>query len=463
VSGQSKSAPQQVDCHGDPLPPGASARLGTLRFRSSDGFQSLAYTPDGRYLVSGGRGGARAWEAATGQLVRRFGADLPQPSEPADLSPDGKLVAVGGWGDDMGGCAVYELTSGKQLYRFGTGGIRQRGSFPPDGKILAYFPRKDGAIVLLDAATGKELRALKGHKITFGTDFVVSEPAFTPNSKTLVSAGGDGMIRLWDVRSGKEIRAIADDDVAGIALSPNGAVMASRARKRVKTGPGSNWSYWATDIKLWNTQNGKETSRIPIRPLKKNDGVEYGPWFLAFSPDGRDLVTTAWDGGLRVWDVATGKERRRFADGTFIRAVAFSPKGQLACIEGCIDGHSIRLRDSLTGRDLAPIAGHRSEIERTASSPDGRTVAISSYQEHRIILWDAETGREIRSLSAANETIHSLLLARDGRSLLAVTNEKSLWTWDMGGEREPRRLKLSHSGELRSSPDGKILAVSEGG
>jgi WD40 repeat protein len=301
------------------------------------------------------------------------------------------------------------------------------------------------------------LRALKGHNITFGTDFVVSEPAFTPDSKTLVSAGGDGMIRLWDVRSGKEIRAIAEDDVAGIALSPNGAVMASRARKRVKTGPGSNWSYWATDIKLWNMQSGKETSCIAIRPLKKNNGVEYGPWFLAFSPDGRDLITTASDGGMRVWDVATGKERRRFADGTSITAVAFSPDGQLACIEG----HSIRLRDYLTGRDLIPSAGHRREIETAAPSPDGRTVAIPNDDEQCIILWDAQTGREKRRVSAANESIHSLLFARDGRSLLAITKEKSLWTWDITGERVPRRVKCSRSGTLRSSLDGKILAIGE--
>jgi hypothetical protein len=137
VLGQSKDAPQPVDRYGDPLPAGASARLGTLRFRSADGFQSLAYTPDGRHLVSGGWGGARVFDAATGQLVGRLGADLPQPSEPADLSPDGKFIAVGGWAQDMGGGAVYELISGKQLYRFGTAGATQSGKFSPDGKILA--------------------------------------------------------------------------------------------------------------------------------------------------------------------------------------------------------------------------------------------------------------------------------------------------------------------------------------
>src|SRR5262249_27794726 len=110
--------PLRTDLHGDPLPAEALARLGTVRFRNADICSSLVYTPDGRLLVSGGRGGARIYDPATGREVRRLGRDLPNPDGPSALSPDGKLVAVGGWGEDKGG-AVYDIATGRQLCRFG--------------------------------------------------------------------------------------------------------------------------------------------------------------------------------------------------------------------------------------------------------------------------------------------------------------------------------------------------------
>src|SRR5437763_1398137 len=100
---------ERLDCYGDPLPPGASARLGTLRFRNGQRFMSLAYTPDGRHVVAGTWGGAVVLDAATGKEVRRLGSEQPHPGGPAGLSPDGKLVAVGGGtnGQEPSG-AVYE-------------------------------------------------------------------------------------------------------------------------------------------------------------------------------------------------------------------------------------------------------------------------------------------------------------------------------------------------------------------
>src|SRR5712675_1573812 len=86
----------RTDLYGDPLPEGASTRLGTVRFRNSNKCESLAYTPDGRFVVCGGVGGVVVWEAATGKEVRRLGTQLPDPGGAASLSTDGKFVAIGG-------------------------------------------------------------------------------------------------------------------------------------------------------------------------------------------------------------------------------------------------------------------------------------------------------------------------------------------------------------------------------
>jgi WD40 repeat protein len=125
----------RVDRSGDALPAEATARLGTLRFRHALGFSSVAYTPDGRHLVTGGWGGACLWDAVTGQRLRSFGEELPNPTRPAGLSPDGKFVAVGGWGPtEAAGGAVYEVATGRRLYGFGAASASVTGCFSPDGK-----------------------------------------------------------------------------------------------------------------------------------------------------------------------------------------------------------------------------------------------------------------------------------------------------------------------------------------
>src|SRR5947208_2969156 len=75
----------RTDLYGDPLPEGASARLGTTRFRNSNEGASLDYTPDGRFIVCGAVGGVVVWEAATGKEIRRLGTELPDPGGPVSL------------------------------------------------------------------------------------------------------------------------------------------------------------------------------------------------------------------------------------------------------------------------------------------------------------------------------------------------------------------------------------------
>src|SRR5262249_5691694 len=111
----------RTDRHGDPLPQGAIARLGTVRLRTPNESHALAYSPDGRTLMAGGPGGARFWDATTGRPLSHLGGELRGSWGPAALSPDGKLVAVGAWGDERGG-AVYETATGRRVFGFGKSG-----------------------------------------------------------------------------------------------------------------------------------------------------------------------------------------------------------------------------------------------------------------------------------------------------------------------------------------------------
>lgn len=146
------------------LPPAAVARFGTSRFRHDDSVRSLAFSADGKTLVSGGKDKTiRIWNVATGEL-RRPPLGCPRAVTSVAISPDGKLLAA--------------ATEG--------------------------FPAEPNPIHLWDAASGKELRQFMGHTER------VWMVAFSPDGRTLAS-GGDG-VRLWDVVTGRERRCLTAED-----------------------------------------------------------------------------------------------------------------------------------------------------------------------------------------------------------------------------------------------------------
>jgi WD40 repeat protein len=235
----------RTDRYGDPLPAGAVMRLGTLRFCQPFPW-SLAFSPDGKLLASGGgdncirlwdpdtgkevrmleghdsrvtcsgfsgdgkrlvsaadNNDLRLWEVDTGKVMRRFyGHDAPV--DRIALSPDGKVLAAGGRGSKL---LLWDTDTGKEVQSIpidkGYGVLAM--TFSPDGKYFAFNNRPDKGIQLLDVADGKVIRAFEGHKDN------VYELAFTADGSTLISGSADATIRAWDVASGKELRRYGDE------------------------------------------------------------------------------------------------------------------------------------------------------------------------------------------------------------------------------------------------------------
>src|SRR5262245_16742081 len=177
--------PPRLDRYGDPLPEGAIARLGTLRWRHHDDIFCLALSPDERIVASAGTyswatldHAVRLWDIQTGKQQRDLlgsGAD----SASLAFSPDGKTLASGG----------------------GHGQV---------------------AVRLWDVATGKELRLLgnRQHQILNGNNCRTQAVVFSPDCKLLASCGQDGTARLWDLTIGKELRRWSA--AAPAAFSPDG-------------------------------------------------------------------------------------------------------------------------------------------------------------------------------------------------------------------------------------------------
>jgi RNA polymerase sigma factor (sigma-70 family) len=439
-----------TDRCGDPLPEGALGRLGTVRFREASAFTSLAYTPDGRTLVSGG-GGAAFWDPATGKRLRRLGGDLGHAFGPVALSPDGKRVAVGSWSDKTGGSAIYEVATGRVVCRFGT--ISQNhmpACFSPDGRLLAVL-NMHRYFDLFDAATGRLLHDLDGQQD-------VVDVAFTPDGKTLVSAGRDGAVRFWDPKTGRERRHFiaSPTGVAAMALSPDGTRLATTDLVTVSQN-GQRTLFASNRGRLWEAASGKELFGLSVPTSLKFEGRAQGGGRMAFSPDGKELWTGAGGGGLWVWDAATGKELRHFPGRGYLNALAFAPDGKkLATAEG---GYCTHVRDRLSGRDLVPTGGHRGNICAVAAAADGRLVATGG-DDGTVRLWDA-AGRERRRLDGHGAIIFSLKFARWGRALVSAGADDTLRLWDVDSSRELRRFKgPTYPGWPEAvSPDGTCVAV----
>ena len=442
------------------LPSGAIKRLGTLRFRDNDSFNTLAYTPDGKFLVSGGRRGAVVWDAATGKEIRRIGVALPQPMGPVSLSSDGKRVAVFGWGPEKDTAGVvYDVASGRRLYPFGNrGGATIFARFSPDNKMLAVYGR-DGEIQLHDSHTGKRLHKLAGHRLGEGIGNTINDVIFfSPDSKLLISTGGEGTIRLWDIATAKELLQFnaGANGVIYVRLSPDGTLLVSHAWVKKERGPGNFLWTFEDRLRLWNMHSGKETGQILLPSLTDKTDQRLDT-MVGFTPDGKSIMTSGPDGVLRVWDVRTAKESSHVncPDGS-PRAVAYAPDGKtMARIEGF---SAIRIREYPSGSELFRLDGHSDGIEEIAVSPNGDTVATASAGG-AILLWDPATSLLKAHLAAPNSR-RALIFSPDALTLYTVGYDQPLQAWDVATRKERWRTdaRQDRAPGFCLAPDGRTLA-----
>jgi WD40 repeat protein len=418
----------------------------------------LGLTTDGDSVVTASPDGELAWwDLRTHERTRAI--EIADGYHAFALSPDGLTAAVG----IRGGFQLVDVRSGK--VRTASRALAEEPQwllFSPDGEtvVSAGF---DGVVTVWDVESATPRETLQGHSAPVG------QPVFSPDGSTLYTASDDGTVIAWDLdgsrRLGRPFRFTHDrapdplfDRHPG-RFSPDGRLIAVGLASR--------------GIQLWSTTDLARAGA----PLLQTGGEVKA---LAFSPDGRALAAVTREGMATVWDVKARSLRRRpfWVDSSQAIGVSFSRDGTMLATAG---SEGVRLWDAVTGAARGRL-GDASAADDVAFSPTAPIVALvrdgwlagdepGGMGTGRAVaeIWDVGRRSRIATLQINAGTPdrdeglgYTLAFSPDGRLLVTAGDDPLVRIWDVRTGRVVRELEQNVGGVLRLqfSPDGRTLAVS---
>jgi WD40 repeat protein len=384
------------------------------------GFASMAFSPDGKVLATGGSDSIlRVWDPATGQVLKQL--------------------------ENLGG-TVTAL------------------DFALDSKRLAFVVGQS-AVRIIDPSTGAEEVQTLGHWSS------ITSISCSPDGRKVFTFGAEGILRTWDLPSGRETqqRAIAKSGWYGSQVNPDGATYLawhddhqSLSVHDLKTGKqlrvlhgldGSRNSFALSpdQSRLAQLAKDQKTSLVDtssgqvlhILPAAGQAGSG-----MAFSPEGRELVI--WDAARKVsiWDMSSGKKLREFPGpnmGGMPYVATLSPRGDklafgFQALNDRLEQRRLPIIDPTTGKEVSLFVAGEDGACELAFSPDGKLLAWAGWRDGAVHVGDIATGRDVALFVGHQGRISALAFSQDGKMLVSGCEDTTALVWDLS------RKKLGRAG-----------------
>jgi WD40 repeat protein len=421
----------------------------TLLSGHTGAIHTVTFSPDGKRLVSGGADKiVRMWDGVQGSLIGTF-AGHGDSINCVQFNRDGNSIVSGSsdgtlriWDVAKATPPAADTESPKSslaeamasIPALGGGmavqNLAQPAAKPPGGTPLLTMANTNGSssalysrdskqilvgglkiVKLFDADKGTEIRSFDQH-----ARYVSSHVALSSDGTRCASAGADGIVRVWNMETGKELHALKDQQsnaFAGVAFSANSKQVAAVANGKDLV------------VSVW------DASSASLLHTLKLDGAGGRASRVAFSPDGKLIASNYFTmnaGVVVVWELATKKPKFLSGHVGSITSLAFSPDGKRLVSTGWEMRDEIKVWDVVTGTQLTKLKGHISPVMDATFSPDGKKI-VSSGADHLLKVWDVETGAEIGTIAEPrNLPFASATFSPDGKRIVSTTgNDAQVW------------------------------------
>lgn len=431
---------------------------------------SLAFDSQGGRLFVGSTEDVVLYNIATGKPVSKLSSDQRGVYMYLSLSSDDRtLQGV----DSRGGFYLWDVMKGKPARL-----IRKK-LFKPMLAAWSFSFSRDGNTLALNGENGLSAWDLASQRPLFGHKDNVNEMAFSPDGRTLASAGNDGKVILWDTAGRKPNRELSNKGqaVVAAAFDHRGTLLA------VESLSGS--------VVLWNVSDANDPE-ASLEMLGDLEGEQLKTSAVTFSPDDKTVISlSTYKSGnkFRVyvssWDVGqrrpiTAPSALPLPDGDKVTSAAFSHDGKILALATENDARSVvTLWDALSRTQIGSFQKElKLGVASLALSPDGSWIAAGQDEKSEIVLWNRLDGRaKVLSFEGQSGRVSKIAFSADGKILAAsidsgweseneVGGSYPVVLWDIISD-PPRQLGSAFSGHefwttaLSFDPNGKLFAIAD--
>ncbi|HLK56087.1 MAG TPA: AAA-like domain-containing protein, partial [Chthonomonadaceae bacterium] len=341
----------------------------------------------------------KVWETDTGRCLFTLTKE-----DAAALSHDGRYVVTGNY---EGIVRIWDIATGRPIESWrGSSSNLTSVAFSPDGLRVATGDLY-GTVQVWDVAARHRVLRLK-----HATDRAWA--TFSPDGRRLLTWGDDGTAKAWEAQTGRLLLTLRLPEMVRFGnFYPDGRRIVTISRENKRDDPNDT-------VRVWDAWSDRHTLQFQAHPAAVKA--------LAFSPDGKRLVTGGKEAVARIWEAATGRPLLALSGHTApIYCVAYAPDGRQV-VTGS-DDSTARVWDAESGSALFVLRGGGGRVNAVAWSPDGHYI-VTGHNDKTARVWDARTGREIETLQGHTDYVMSVACSPDSRQIVTASADYTAKLWD---------------------------------